>query len=148
LTTANPNNPETMPMVRSIPRGGALVVAAVWLVAGVLHTWIGATGGGAVAFVLAVVSLVGVVLLIAASRPEVLIAAAVAGAVGVAVFAVPFVVPMLGIGTATPDPADVWGISAFLADALTVRLAVFTLRRANRPGKGTPSQRQPSSGAR
>jgi hypothetical protein len=132
-----------MSMVHSIPRGGAAVVAATWLFAGLLHTWIGVAGGGPVAFVLAVVAFVGAALLITASQPELLIAAAVAGTVGVAVFAIPFILPMLGIGAGASDPTDMWEIGTFLADALTVRLAVFTLRRASRSGNGTPSRRSP-----
>ena len=127
-------------MVRSIPRGGAAVVAAAWVVAGVLHA---CSGGGWIAVAFAVVALVGSVLLVSAPRPELLILAAVAGAAAVAVFAVPFVLKVLGLGVATSDPRDLWGIGAFLADALTVRLAVFTLRRANRSGNGEPSPRSP-----
>lgn len=124
-----------MPASPSIPRSGSAVVAVTWAVAGLTHLRIGlnATGiAAALAFALAAAAFVGAAALLAGPRPELLVAAAVAGAIGVAAFGLPLILPFLGVGTAVADPTNPWGIGGFLIDALTVRLAVFTLRRASR----------------
>ncbi|GAA3227631.1 hypothetical protein GCM10017691_18160 [Pseudonocardia petroleophila] len=118
-----------------VPRGGSTVVAATWAVAGVVHLLIALRGDGAGAvlgFALAAVALVGAAALLVDPRPELLVVAAVAGVVGVAAFALPLILPLLGIGGPATDPLDAWRIGAFVVDALTVRLAAFTLRRAGR----------------
>ena len=117
------------------PRGGASVVAVTWAAAAAAHGVVGLDGtgaGAAFAFTLAVVGAVGAAALLVRPRPELLVAAAVAGVVGVGAFALPLIVSVLGVGGPVADPVDPWGIGAFLVDALTVRLAVFTLRRAER----------------
>ncbi|MBW0133071.1 hypothetical protein [Pseudonocardia abyssalis] len=119
----------------AVPRGGSTVVAATWAVAGVVHLAIGLRTDGAIAvlaFALAAVALVGAVALVADPRPELLVVAAVAGVVGVGWFALPLILPLLGIGSPAADPLDAWRIGGFVVDALTVRLAAFTLRRAGR----------------
>lgn len=118
-----------------VPRGGSAVVAATWAVAGVVHLVSALrTGGDAdvLGFALAAVALVGAAALLADPRPELLVVAAVAGVVGVAAFALPLILPLLGIGAPAADPLDGWRIGGFVVDALTVRLAAFTLRRAGR----------------
>lgn len=118
-----------------VPRGGSTVVAATWAVAGVVHLVIGLrTEGGAsvLAYALAAVALVGAAALVADPRPELLVVAAVAGVVGVGAFALPLILPLLGIGGPVTEPLDAWRIGGFVIDALTVRLAAFTLRRAGR----------------
>lgn len=118
-----------------VPRGGATVVAVTWAVAGAVHLWIalGAAGTAAVlGFALAAVAFVGAAALLVEPRPELLVVAAVAGVVGVGTFALPLILALLGIGDPVADPVDPWGIGGFLADALVVRLAAFTLRRASR----------------
>lgn len=118
-----------------VPRGGATVVAACWALAGALHVVIGLGASGfaaTVAFALAGVAFVGAGALSVTPRGELLIAAAVAGTVGVAVFALPLVLPLLGVGDPVADPTEPWAIGGFLVDALVVRLAIFTLRRAHR----------------
>lgn len=124
-----------MPDLPPIPRGGATVVAVTWAVAGVLHIVIGLGSAGfaaVLAFTLATVAFVGAAALSVTPRGELLIAAGVAGTVGVAAFALPLILPFLGIGDPVADPTDPWAIGGFLVDALTVRLAIFTLRRADR----------------
>ena len=116
-----------------VPRGGSAVVATTWAVAGVVHLVIAlrADGAGAVlGFALSAVALAGAVALLVDPRPELLVVAAVAGVVGVAAFAVPLILPLLGIGAPAADALDGWRIGGFVA--LTVRLAAFTLRRAGR----------------
>lgn len=123
-----------------VPRGGTAVVAAIWAVAGAVHLVSALrTGGSAevlgadvLGFALAAVALVGAVALLADPRPELLVVAAVAGVVGVAGFALPLILPLLGIGAPVADPLDGWRMGGFVVDALTVRLAAFTLRRAGR----------------
>ena len=118
-----------------VPRGGATVVAITWAVAGAVHLWIapGAEGAAAVlGFALAAVAIVGAAALLVDPRPELLVVAAVAGVVGVGAFALPLILPLIGVGDPVADPVDPWGIGGFLVDALTVRLAAFTLRRASR----------------
>lgn len=128
-----------------VPRGGSAVVAAIWAVAGAVHLVSALrTGGSAdvlgadvlgadvLGFALAAVALVGAVALLVDPRPELLVVAAVAGVVGVAAFALPLILPLLGIGAPAADPLDGWRIGGFVVDALTVRLAAFTLRRAGR----------------
>lgn len=127
-----------MPEDVDATRGGRSVVALAWLVAGGLHLWTaldGSAGAGAAAVsaTLAVVALIGSVALLVSGRAAVLLAAAVAGAVGVAAFFLPMVVPLPGFVPAIIEWADPWPFVAFLVDALVVRLAVFTLRRAGRP---------------
>jgi hypothetical protein len=123
-----------MPNASPVPRGGVAVVAATWAVAGVVHTGAALTGSGgspALHYVLAAAALVGALVLGAgARRPEVLVVAAVVGVVGVAAFVVPLLLPLMGVGNAPGDVVAPWPLGAFVLDALTVRLAVFTLRRA------------------
>ncbi len=115
-----------------VPGGGATVVAGTWTAAGAVHAVLafGATGA-ATAFgaALAAAAAVGVVALLVTGRPALLLAAAGAGTIGVAGFLIPLVAALLGFGAAVADPIDPWGIGGHLLDALTVRLAVFTMRR-------------------
>ncbi|MDN5749123.1 MAG: hypothetical protein L0H64_11495 [Pseudonocardia sp.] len=137
-----------MPTMPPVPRGGAAVVAATWVVAGAAHLRIAldAVGPAAVfGFALAAVALVGAGALLAAPRPELLVLATVAGVVGVGAFALPLILPFLGVGGPVADPAEPWAIGAFLVDALTVRLAAFTLRRARANLPSRPAGRSPGT---
>jgi hypothetical protein len=133
---AERNRGSTVPEDMKVGRGGRQVVAAVWAVAGALHGWLAIHATGAVALglsaTLVVAALVGVVLLLVVGQPSVLLAAAVAGAIGVAGFLVPRLVALPGFAISSGAWADPWSFAALLADALIVRLAVFTLRRAAR----------------
>lgn len=117
-----------------VPRGSATVVALTWTAAGAVHLWIalGAAGAAALGFVLAAVAFAGAAAMLAEPRPELLLVAAVAGVVGVGAFALPLILPLIGVGDPVADPVDPWGIGGFLVDALTVRFAALALRRASR----------------
>lgn len=124
-----------MSEVPRVPGGGATVVAATWAAAGAVHAVLafGATGAPTVVgAALAAAAVVGVVALLRTGRPAVLVAAGGAGAIGVAGFLIPLVAALLGFGSAVVEPLDPWVIGGFLLDALTARLAVFTLRRTSR----------------
>jgi hypothetical protein len=128
----------TMAQGARVPRGGRTVVAGVWTAAGAVHLFAALhdpapePAGAWIAVLLAAAAVVGSVALIAGARPGTLLAAAVLGAVGVASFLVPRVVPLPGFGDVPADWADPWAFAGFLLDALVVRLAVFTLRRVDR----------------
>lgn len=125
-----------------IPHGRRAVVAAVWCAAGAVHLWIAldvahaGIAGATVSAVLAAGTVVGVVALIVTGRPGTLLAAAAAGALGVAGFLVPMMAALPGFCDGLPSWNDPWPFVAFLLDALIVRLAVFTLRRATRVPAG------------
>lgn len=110
------------------------VMAVTWTAAGAVHLWIalGAAGAAALGFVLAAVAFAGAAAMLAEPRPELLVVAAVAGVVGVGAFALPLILPLIGVGDPVADPVDPWGIGGVLVDALTVRLAALALRRAGR----------------
>lgn len=112
-------------------------MAAVWAAAGVAHLWLAIDSSEAdavarlVAATLAAAAAGGAIALVIGRRPGALLAAAITGAVGVASFLAPLLLPVPGLGA--PDRwLDPWAFGAFLLDGLTVRLAVFTLRRASR----------------
>lgn len=116
------------------PKGGRVVVAAVWAASGVSHAGL-ASGASAfaeasIAIVLAVASAIGVIALLLDGRPGILLACAIAGAIGLATFVVPLLVP--GLRGPTGGWTAPWPVAAFLLDALAVRIAVFTLRRGAR----------------
>ncbi|MHA6784014.1 hypothetical protein ACVGOW_23915 [Pseudonocardia saturnea] len=123
-------------------------MAVTWTVAGAVHLWIALGAAGATAglgFALAAVSFVGAAALIVEPRPELLVAAAVTGAIGVGAIAIPLILPLLGVGFPVADPVSPWGIGGFLVDALTVRLAAFTLRRARASRPSLPAGRNPGT---
>ncbi|QJY47897.1 hypothetical protein [Pseudonocardia broussonetiae] len=132
----------------SSPRGGTTVVAVIWTVAGALHLWIALDAAGTavvLGFALAAVAFVGAAALIVEPRPELLVAAAVAGVIGVGAFAIPLILPLLGVGDPVADPVSPWGVGGFLVDGLTVRLAAFTLRRATASRPSRPAGRSPGT---
>ena len=107
-------------------------VAVSWTAAAVLHAgnaWFadGGTATRVIAAALVVAAVAGVPVLLLAGGQRSLLLAAVAGAVGVASWVLPLLVPGLG-----PARWDAWVFAAALFDGLTVRLAVFALRRAER----------------
>jgi hypothetical protein len=114
---------------------GRLVVALSWAAAGVLHARTALLADAAspavraVAGALAVAAVAGVALLLARRDRRVLLAATVAGAVGVGLWFVTTLFP----GPAGPR-LDLWTFAAVLLDSLTVRLAFFALRRLERSG--------------
>jgi len=120
-----------------VPSGGRKVVAVVWAAAGAVHLRLAFEGTAgpaahAVSWVLAAAAVVGVVALLLSPRRETMLAAAVVGAIGVASFLVPVIGPLVGFGVGPGDSLDPWAFAGFVLDALTVRLAAFTLRRAAR----------------
>jgi hypothetical protein len=129
----------TMPDDAPVPSGGRTVVAAVWAAAGAVHLLLafedtaGPVANG-VSWVLAAAAAVGVVALFLSPRRETLLAAAVVGAIGVANFLVPMIGPLVGFGGGHGNSVGLWSFAGFVLDALTVRLAAFTLRRAARTG--------------
>ena len=116
------------------PKGGRAVVAAVWAASGVTHAVLAfratAVVGATVSTVLAVAAAIGVIALLLDGRQGILLACAVAGAIGLASFVVPLLVP--GFPEPTGGWTDPWLVAAFLLDGLAVRVAVFTLRRGAR----------------
>lgn len=137
-----------MPTMPPSPRGGTAVVAVTWTVAGAVHLWIALDAAGAavvLGFALAAVAFVGAAALIVEPRPELLVAAAVTGVIGVGAFAIPLILPLLSVGDPVADPVSPRGIGGFLVDALTVRLAAFTLRRARASRPSRPAGRNPGT---
>jgi hypothetical protein len=128
-----------MPDDAPVPSGGRRVVAAVWAAAGAVHLLLafedtaGPVANG-VSWVLAAAAAVGVVALLRSPRRETLLVAAVVGAIGVASFLVPMIGPLVGFGGTNRSSVGLWSFAGFVLDALTVRLAAFTLRRAARTG--------------
>ena len=123
-----------------LPSGGRKVVAVVWAATGAVHLLlaVGGTAGpvaDAVSWVLAAAAVAGVVALLLSPRREIMLAAAVVGAIGVASFLVPVIAPLVGFGRAHGNSVGLWSFAGFVLDALTVRLAAFTLRRAARTGR-------------
>lgn len=119
-----------MPNATPVHRGGNAVVGATWILAGVAHAGAALDGSTpALHYALAAAALAGALALLVAARPALLVAAAVVGMVGVAAFVVPVVLPLLGVGDTPGDVLAPWPLGAFVLDALTIRLAVFTLRR-------------------
>lgn len=112
---------------------GRVVVATTWAAAAALHARNGLVAVDGVPGLrlldasLIVAAVVGVALLFVAGGQRSLLFAAVTGAAGVAVWFAPLVVP----GLAGPR-VDLWSFGAALLDGLTVRLAVFNLRRVHR----------------
>jgi hypothetical protein len=121
-----------------VPSGGRKVVAVVWAATGAVHLLLAIEGtegpiANGVSWVLAAAAVVGVVALLLSPRRETMLAAAVVGAIGVASFLVPMIGPLVGFG-GHGNPVGLWSFAGFVLDALTVRLAAFTLRRAARTG--------------
>lgn len=122
----------------AIPRGSRAVVAGVWAAAGAVHVWIAldvpraGIAGATTSALLAAAAAVGVIALLVAGRPGTLLAAVVMGTMGVATFLAPLVAPLPGFGDAVPSWDSPWPFVALLLDALVVRIALFTLRRATR----------------
>jgi hypothetical protein len=125
-----------------VPHAGRRVVATTWAVAGAVHLWIAldaptaGIAGAVVSAVLAVVAVIGAVALVLVGRPEALMAAIVAGALGVAGYLIPMVAGLPGFGDLLPSWDNPWPFVAFLLDALVVRIALFTLRRTTRTQTG------------
>lgn len=122
-----------------LPSGGRRVVAAVWAATGAVHLVLALEGPAgpvtnAVSWVLAAAAVAGVVALLLSPRREVMLGAAIVGAIGVASFLVPLIGPLVGFDGARGNSVGIWSFAGFVLDALTVRLAAFTLRRAARAG--------------
>ncbi|WP_433294582.1 hypothetical protein ACQPZQ_10700 [Pseudonocardia sp. CA-142604] len=122
-----------------LPSGGRKVVAAAWAATGAVHLVMaleGAAGpvANVVSWLLAAAAVAGVVALLVSPRREIMLAAAIVGAIGVASFLVPLIGPLVGFGGAHGNTVGLWSFAGFVLDALTVRLAAFTLRRAARTG--------------
>lgn len=133
MHTRRVNRPQPAAGARPTGTGRRIVIAllvASAAVHGVLAVrLVGGTLALVIDVVLAVAAVVTAGLMLRRTESPVLLAAAVVGGVGVATFLVPGLVALAG-GQAYPGWLDPWAFGALLLDALTVRVAVFTLRRA------------------
>ena len=125
-------------MNRTPSTTGRRIVAALLVATAVVHAvlvarlWSGDPGLAALDAVLAVAALGVAGALLRRDGPGVLLAAAVVGGVGVATFLLPGLVAVAA-GQGYRGWLDPWAFGALLLDALAVRVAVFTLRRAPGP---------------
>ncbi|MFP5019339.1 hypothetical protein [Pseudonocardia phyllosphaerae] len=115
-------------------RTGRRILAVLLVLATAVHAHQAVVAGDLATTVLdglvAIGALVALVLiLLRGDDARVLLAAAVVGGAGVALFLVPGLITVSrgGMWQAWLDP---WAFGALLCDAMTVRIAVFTLRRA------------------
>lgn len=131
-------------MHRPQPGTGRRIVAALLVAAAVVHAvqvvrgWSGTPGPSGIqngiGAVIAVAALFVAGALLLRAAPAVLLAAAVVGGIGVATFLVPGLVAVAN-GQGYGGWLDPWAFGALLLDALAVRVAVFTLRRAPAPNR-------------
>ncbi|MGH3775951.1 MAG: hypothetical protein ACRDRR_09495 [Pseudonocardiaceae bacterium] len=118
---------------------GRATVAALLAVAGaallpVIADYLGrVTWAGVVLGIVAVGAVFLAIALLVVDRPGMLLAAAAMGALAMAVYIVTWVVAVPQLGDGIGGWTAVWGIAALVLDSLTVRAAVFTLRRRARP---------------
>lgn len=118
---------------------GRAVVAALLAVAAavripVIADYLGpATWAGVVLGIVAVAAVFLAIALLVVDRPGMLLAAAAIGALAMGVYIVTWVVAVPRLGNGIGGWTAVWGIAALVLDSLTVRAAVFTLRRRARP---------------
>lgn len=125
---------------RPQPTTGRRIVTALLVATAVVHAvlvarlWSGVPGLAVIDAVIAVgaVAVAGALLL--RDEPAVLLGAAVVGGIGVATFLVPGLVAVVN-GQIYGGWLDPWAFGALLLDALAVRVAVFTLRRAQDPAR-------------
>ncbi|MEQ3552080.1 hypothetical protein WIS52_16525 [Pseudonocardia nematodicida] len=82
--------------------------------------------------IVAIAAIAALVLVVRRADGPALLAAAVAGGLGVALFVVP---GLVAVAQGQPWNAwlDPWMFGALLVDALVVRIAVFTLRKVEQP---------------
>ncbi|MET0190120.1 MAG: hypothetical protein ABW212_14040 [Pseudonocardia sediminis] len=122
-------------MNRPQPTTGRRIVTALLVASAVVHAvltvrlWAYSPGLAAIDALIAVAALVVAGAVLLRDEPAVLLAAAVVGGVGVATFLVPGLVAVAD-GQSFDGWLDPWAFGALLLDALAVRVAVFTLRRA------------------
>ncbi|MDN5917395.1 MAG: hypothetical protein L0I76_20235 [Pseudonocardia sp.] len=125
-------------MNRPQPTTGRRIVTALLVATAVVHaalvarSWAGAPVPAAIGAVIAVAALAVAVALMVRDEPAVLLGAAVVGGIGVATFLIPGLVAIVN-GQSYGGWLDPWAFGALLLDALAVRVAVFTLRRAQAP---------------
>ncbi|MBW0105117.1 hypothetical protein [Pseudonocardia sp. KRD291] len=127
-------------MNRAQPTTGRRIVTALLVATAVVHAvlaarlWAGSPALAVIDAVVAVAALAVAGALLLRDEPAVLLGAAVVGGVGVATFLVPGLVAVAG-GQSYDGWLDPWAFGALLLDALAVRVAVFTLRRAQTPAR-------------
>lgn len=118
---------------------GRAVVAAFLVVAAavqipVVADYLGpVTWAGVVLGIVAVAAVFLAIALLVVDRPGMLLAAAATGAFAMAVYIVTWVLAVPQLGDGIGGWTAGWGIAALVLDSLTVRAAVFTLRRRTRP---------------
>ncbi|ANY06971.1 hypothetical protein [Pseudonocardia sp. HH130630-07] len=117
---------------------GRRILIALLVLAVAVHARLVAVVGSAAPLVavvdgiVAIAALVALVLVIRRADGPALLVSAVAGGLGVALFLVPGLV-VLAQGQTWTAWLDPWAFGALLLDAMVVRIAVFTLRRAEQP---------------
>lgn len=118
---------------------GRAVVAALLAAAAAVHIpviahYLGAATWAAVVFgIVAVVALLLATVLLVVDRPGLLLAAAAMGGLAMATYIVTWIVVVPQLSDGASGWTAVWGIATLVLDSLTVRAAVFTLRRNARP---------------
>lgn len=125
-------------MNRAQPGTGRRIGTALLVATALVHSVLAARTGAddpalaVLGGVLALAALVAAGAMLLRTEPAVLLGAAVVGGIGVATFLVPGLLAVAG-GRSYAGWSDPWAFGALLLDALLVRVAVFTLRRAQAP---------------
>lgn len=120
------------------PVVGRRILIALLALAVAVHARLTALAGSGAPLIavldgaVAIAALVALVLVVRRADGPALLASAVAGGLGVALFLVPGLVA-LSRGQAWTAWLDPWAFGALLLDAMIVRIAVFTLRRTAAP---------------
>ena len=127
-------------MERLQPATGRRIVTGLLVASALLHAvqlvrmWEVDPVAAVIDGVLAVAALVAAGAVLLRAGQAVLLGAAVVGAIGVATYIVPGLAAVLG-GRPPTGLSDPFKFGALLLDALVVRLAVFTMRRAENPSR-------------
>lgn len=112
----------------------ALLTAAAAALLPVIANYLGrVTWAGVALGIIAVAAVLLAIALLVVDRPGMLLAAAAMGALAMAVYIVTWVLAVPQLGGVGRGWTAVWGIAALVLDSLTVRVAIFTLRRRARP---------------
>ena len=112
----------------------ALLAAAGAALVPVIAEYLGRVAWAGVALgIIAVVAVLLAIALLVVDRPGMLLAAAAMGALAMAVYLVTWVLAGPQFGNGIGGWTAVWGVASLVLDSLTVRAAIFTLRRRARP---------------
>lgn len=108
----------------------ALLIAAAAVHIPVITDYLGpVTWAGVMLTIVAVAAVSLAITLLTVDRPGMLLAAAVMGAIAMAVYILTWILAVPQLGDSMGGWTAVWGIAILVLDSLAVRAAFFTLRR-------------------